>query len=58
MKTKTVIWSTQADDKRVLLVMELLADSNTVRTLAFKEESITDDFLDQIKNEITFKDRS
>lgn len=45
MKTKLVIWGTDATDARVLMALELLPEKNEVAMYVFPEEVATDDFV-------------
>lgn len=45
MRTKLVIWGTDANEERVLLALELLPENNEVALLVFPQEAATDDFV-------------
>ncbi len=51
MRTKLVIWSTNAKDERVLLALELLPDNNEVVMHVFSQETATDDFVKSMMDE-------
>ena len=46
MKTKLVLWGTDAEDKRVLIAMELKVDDNRVVLYTFPEAIASDEFAD------------
>lgn len=48
MRTKLVIWGTNATEDRVLLALELLPDNNEVVMHVFSQETATDDFVKQM----------
>ncbi len=45
MRTKLVIWGTNAKEERVLLALELLPEKNEVALYVFPEEAASDDFV-------------
>lgn len=51
MRTKLVLWGTNANDERVLLALELLPENNEVNLHVFTEEQATDAFTKQLMDE-------
>jgi hypothetical protein len=51
MRTKLVIWGTNAKEERVLLALELLPDNNEVTLHIFPQETATDDFVKGMMDE-------
>lgn len=51
MKTKLVIWGTNAADEKTLIAMELRADKNQVGVWMFPEKVVTDAFSEQLFEE-------
>lgn len=51
MKTKLVLWGTNANDERVLIAMELRPDLNQVGMWLFPEQIATDEFAKQLFDE-------
>ena len=51
MKTKIVLWGTNAKDEKVLLAVDLLEETNSVQILIFKEEVATELFYNQMMNQ-------
>ncbi|MBK7334965.1 MAG: hypothetical protein IPJ00_01845 [Saprospirales bacterium] len=51
MKTKLVLWGTDAKDERVLIAMELRPELNQVGTWLFPEEIATDEFSQKLFDE-------
>ena len=51
MRTKLVLWGTNANDERVLLALELLPEKNEVNLHVFTEEQATDAFTKQLMDE-------
>lgn len=51
MKTKLVLWGTDAKDERVLIAMELRPELNQVGMWLFPEEIATDEFSQKLFDE-------
>jgi hypothetical protein len=51
MRNKIVLWGTNANDERILVALELLADKNKVAVHTFSEEIATDDFYQQMMDQ-------
>lgn len=51
MRTKLVIWGTNAKEERVLLALELLPDNNEVILHVFPQETATDEFVKGMMDE-------
>lgn len=51
MKTKLVLWGTNANDERVLIAMELRPELNQVGIWQFPEQIATDEFAQQLFDE-------
>ena len=51
MRTKLVIWGTNAKEERVLLALELLPDNNEVVMHVFSQETATDEFVKSMMDE-------
>ena len=51
MKTKLVIWGTNAEDKKILIGIELLADKNKVNIFTFPGENVTEEFNQKMMQE-------
>lgn len=51
MRTKLVIWGTNAKEERVLLALELLPDNNEVILRVFPQDTATDDFVKGMMDE-------
>jgi DNA repair exonuclease SbcCD ATPase subunit len=51
MRTKLVIWGTDANEERVLLALELLPENNEVALYVFPQEAASDDFVKSMMEE-------
>lgn len=51
MKTKLVLWGSNAEDKRVLIAMELRPEDNKVDLYTFSETIATDEFAQKMLNQ-------
>lgn len=51
MKTRLVLWGTNAQDERVLIAMQLRAQENKVDVWVFLESEVTPDFAKAVMNE-------
>lgn len=51
MKNKVVIWGTNAQSEKVLIALELQADTNKVLLYTFPEAIASEDFVDQMMNQ-------
>lgn len=51
MRTKLVIWGTDANEQRVLLALELIPENNEVALLVFPQEVATDEFVKAMMEE-------
>jgi len=60
MKTKLVLWGTDADDSKVLIALQLRPEENKVDLWTFPDKDLTDSFVDDMLNkwrngkEVTF----
>ncbi|MEM6380283.1 MAG: hypothetical protein AAF705_18990, partial [Bacteroidota bacterium] len=44
MKTKLVLWGSNAQEEKVLIALELVAEDSTVKVYTFPEQSVTEEF--------------
>jgi hypothetical protein len=51
MRTKLVIWGTDANEKRVLLALEILPEKNELAIYVFPEEVASDEFVKSMMEE-------
>lgn len=51
MKKKLVLWGTNAQDERVLIALQLHADTNKVSVYSFPENSVTEEFSKKMMDE-------
>ena len=51
MKNKVVVWGTNEQEEKVLIALELQAESNKVMLYTFPESAATDEFVNKMMNE-------
>lgn len=51
MNSKLVLWGANAQDEKILIAMELLAEENKVKILTFPDKIVTDQFYEKMRND-------
>ena len=51
MRNRIVMWATNADEKKILIALDLVAEENKVNTYIFNEDVATESFFKQMKND-------